>query len=70
MKKAIWRAKRQNQQTTRYMLMAGAKGTGKELGAYSCWDNARAEEASEAIERKMEKDAKAAGYQIVANEID
>ena len=59
-----WEAKRISHETTRYALRTQPKGKGIEIGAYSSWENARAEEAAEKIARAIEDKARAAGYQI------
>ena len=64
---AIWTYKRIDHQTLRYALRAGRQGTGRELGAYSSWENARAEEACEPIIARIEREAYAAGYKVYSH---
>lgn len=70
MRKAIWITRRIDHQTIRYALRAGAKGKGHELGAYSSWDNPRAEEASEPYALRIERKAREAGYEILAQDLN
>ena len=72
MMKAKWIGKRIDPHTVRYSLRAGAKGTGKELGAYaltqradnSLWGDENGEP------ERIERAAEARGYKIIRwNEI-
>ena len=70
-KQACWRGKWIDQQTCRYALYdISSKKELKQFGAYSAWDNPKAEEASIPYAIRIEKEAKAAGYQIVENPWD
>lgn len=59
-----WEARWIDAQTCRYALRTQPRGKGKEIGAYSAWDNPRAEAASEPIAAAIEEKARAAGYEI------
>lgn len=61
---ARWEARGLGNGETRYALRTAPKGRGIELGAYSSWDNPRAEEASEPIARRIEEEARAQGYHL------
>jgi hypothetical protein len=59
-----WEGKYVDPQTIRYSLRTAPKSRGTEIGAYSCWDNPRAEEASERIATAIEQRAKDQGYEV------
>ena len=65
MKKIVrWEAKRIDRQTTRYVLRTSPKGKGKEIGAYSSWNNALAHAAADPIIARIEDEAESLGYEI------
>ena len=54
----------------RSMIYISSKKELKQFGAYSAWDNPKAEEASIPYAIRIEQEAKAAGYEIVENPWD
>jgi len=78
-KHAFWRGQyigsgtSRDTQTVRYALYAMVNEKPQQLkqfDSYCCWDNARAHEASELYAERIEKEARAAGYEIIENPVD